>query len=106
MVEPKLVRAARRQAEFNRLRLCRRHCVPPPEVNVRIEAFTVDFLWRRQNLIVEVDGYGAHSGRQAFRDDRVRDARLTVSGYRVQRFSDWQLEHEPDAVAETVRSLL
>jgi very-short-patch-repair endonuclease len=125
-VEAKLVRAARRQAEFDRLplgadhrtdrtrselereflRLCRRHRLPPPEVNANVGPFTVDFLWRQELLIVEIDGYGAHSGRQAFRDDRVRDARLAVDGFRVQRFSDWQLEHEPGAVIKTVRSLL
>jgi hypothetical protein len=90
ILSPRLVRAARRQAEFDRLplgashvsdrtrselerdllRLCRRHRLPPPEVNVKIAEFTVDFLWRPQRLIVEVDGYHSHSGRQAFTDDR------------------------------------
>ena len=126
ILEPKLVRAACRQAEFDRLplgtdhrtdrtrselerdllRLFRRHRLPPPEVNASLGAYTVDFLWRPQRLIVEVDGYQSHSGRQAFTDDRVRDARLAVDGYRVQRFADWQLEHEPLALVETVRVLL
>jgi very-short-patch-repair endonuclease len=119
-------RRARRQAEFDRLPLsakhptdrtrselerdflglCRRHHLAAPEVNVRIEAYTVDFLWRDQRLIVEIDGYGAHSGRQAFTDDRVRDARLALAGHRVQRFDDWQLQHEPRMVVRTVRALL
>jgi very-short-patch-repair endonuclease len=126
VMEPRLVRAARRQAEFDRLplspahhsdrtrsdleraflALCRRHRLRPPEVNVRIGPHTVDFLWRPRRLIVETDGYGAHSGRQAFTDDRVRDAKLAVAGYRVHRFADWQLEHEPRAVAQTLRVLL
>lgn len=126
ILEPKLVRAARRQAEFDRLPLgtehrtdrtrselerellclCRRHRIPQPEVNVKIAGFTVDFLWRPQRLIVEVDGYGAHSGRQAFIDDRIRDARLAVAGYRVQRFDGWQLANEPKAVAQTLRVLI
>jgi very-short-patch-repair endonuclease len=119
-------RRARRQAEFDRLplsgthptdrtrselerdflNLCRRHHLAAPEVNVRIEAYTVDFLWRNQRLIVETDGYGAHAGRQAFIDDRVRDARLALLGWDVHRFSDWQIDHEPGEVAETLRALL
>jgi very-short-patch-repair endonuclease len=75
-------------------------------VNAKLGPYTVDFLWRPQHLIVEIDGYDAHCGRQAFTEDRVRDARLALAGFRVQRFSNWQLEHEPAAVAETVRTLL
>jgi len=126
VVGPKLVRAARRQAEFDRrpldpthasdrtrsdlerdfLRLCRRHRLPAPEVNARTGPFTVDFLWRRQRLIVEVDGYAAHSGRQAFTDDRIRDARLAVLGFDVQRIADCQFANDAGAVAETVRAIL
>jgi very-short-patch-repair endonuclease len=47
-----------------------------PEVNVPIGPYTVDFLWREWRLIVETDGWPAHRGRQAFEDDRVRDAYL------------------------------
>src|ERR671922_12174 len=58
------------------LRLCRRHHLPEPEVNVRVAGFTVDFLWRAERLAVETDGYGAHRGRQAFEDDRERELAL------------------------------
>jgi very-short-patch-repair endonuclease len=73
---------------------------------VRIGPYTVDFLWRETNLIVEVDGYRAHAGRQAFTDDRVRDARLAVLGFDVRRIADWQLTNEPRTVAETVLAVL
>ncbi len=69
------------------LRLCRRHRLPLPEVNVRMGPFVVDFLWRRQSLIVETDGYRFHRGRQAFEDDRVRDTELRLTGYEVIRFT-------------------
>ena len=41
-------RADRTRSELERLflRLCRRHRIPPPEVNARIGPFLVDFLWR------------------------------------------------------------
>jgi hypothetical protein len=61
--------------------------LPRPEVNVHVEGFVVDFLWRAERLIVEVDGYAFHSSRRAFRDDRSRDRRLQRAGYVVVRFT-------------------
>ena len=75
-------------------------------MNVPLDPYTVDFLWRRQRLVVELDGYRAHSGWQAFQDDHVRDTRLAERRYYVQRFSDWQIDREPDAVIRTLRGLI
>src|SRR5262249_39120353 len=43
------------EAEF--LDLCLRFRLPPPEVNVRIGQYLVDFLWRGTKVVVETDGY-------------------------------------------------
>lgn len=84
-------------------RICRRHELPAPELNVRVGGFEVDFLWRDRRLIVETDGYRYHRGRVAFEDDRDRDLRLTELDFRVLRFSEIQLENEPARVAAAVR---
>jgi very-short-patch-repair endonuclease len=88
------------------LRLCKRHRLPSPEVNVRVGPYVVDFLWREQRLIVEVDGYRAHRGRQAFEDDRQRDLELELLGYRVRRFSHAQVTRQGAMVAKSVRAAL
>lgn len=88
------------------LRLCRRHRLPMPEANVRIDSFMVDFVWRDRRLIVETDGYRFHRGRQAFEDDRARDVQLRMSGYQVTRFTYRQVTDEPTRVAAAVRKLL
>ena len=88
------------------LRVCRRYHLPAPEVNVRIGAFTVDFLWRAEHLVVEVDGYGSHRGRQAFEDDRARDVELRLLGYEVLRFTYRQVLDDPAGTARAVRALL
>lgn len=88
------------------LRLCRRHRLPTPEVNVFIGSHDVDFLWRDARLVVETDGYGFHRGRQAFEDDRARDLDLRTRGYDVLRFSYRQVIDEPDRIATVVRSVL
>ena len=86
------------------LRLCRRHDLPPPEVNVRIGRFTADFVWREQRLIVETDGFANHRGRQAFEDDRARELEFASLGFRTRRFSDTQVGEAPSAVAASLRA--
>lgn len=88
------------------LALCRRHRLPRPEVNVKVDRFEVDFLWREQQLVVEVDGWEAHRSRSAFEEDRARDARLAVLGYEVVRFTWRQVTHDGATVAKTIRALL
>jgi very-short-patch-repair endonuclease len=88
------------------LRLCRRHRIPAPKVNVRIGGFLVDFSWEGHRLIVEVDGYEFHGGRAEFEADRARDAQLALQGYRVLRFTYRQVTEEPRRVAATVSEML
>jgi very-short-patch-repair endonuclease len=118
--------AARREAEFLRLPigpehasdhtrselearflgLCRQYRLPRPEVNVQVGSFTVDFLWRTQRLVVEVDGWEAHGSRSAFESDRARDVELATMGYEVVRFTWNRVTDESAAVAAAIASLL
>jgi very-short-patch-repair endonuclease len=43
--------------------------------------YFADLVWEAGQLIVEIDGYGHHSSRQAFAADRQRDYELSASGY-------------------------
>jgi very-short-patch-repair endonuclease len=97
---------ARTELERRMLALCRRHRLPQPEVNVKLDRFDVDFLWRTQRLVVEVDGWESHRSRSAFEDDRARDARFAVLGYRVVRFTWRGVTGDGPGVAKTIRSLL
>jgi very-short-patch-repair endonuclease len=96
----------RSDLERDFLRLCRRHRLPAPEVNVRIGSREVDFLWREARLVVETDGYRYHRGRQAFEDDRARDLDLRSQGYDVLHFSYRQVTEEPERVGTVVRDAL
>ncbi|GAA4286704.1 hypothetical protein GCM10022262_10630 [Georgenia daeguensis] len=60
-------------------------------------------LFRKERLIVEVDGRRAH---QDFEADRARLNALTVAGYTVLRFTWRQLVHEPGSVLEQIRAML
>jgi very-short-patch-repair endonuclease len=96
----------RSELEARLLSLCRRHRLPKPEVNVRVDRFVVDALWREQRLIVEVDGWQSHGTRSAFEEDRARDARLKLRGYEVVRFTWRQIESDPRGAAAAIRALI
>lgn len=82
------------------------HRIPAPEVNPRIGRWEVDFLWRAEKLIVEADTWTYHRGSVAFEADHERDLDLRRLGYAIHRFTDRQLEGEPERVAADVREAL
>jgi very-short-patch-repair endonuclease len=88
----------RSEAEARFLRLIRRGAVASPKGNVMVEGVEVDFAWRTERLVVEIDGYAHHADRAAFERDRRRDGVLTAAGFRVIRFTWRQLDREPEAV--------
>ena len=75
-------------------------------MNVPLLDYVVDFLWAEARLVVEVDGRATHGTRRAFQADRDRDGRLAVAGYRVLRFTWWDVTRRPAVVADRVRRLL
>lgn len=62
-----------------------------PRLQVRIPGVgNVDFLIGTK-LVIEVDGWAYHANPDVFEHDRTRDARLSIRGYRVLRFSYQQV---------------
>ncbi|MGI9629114.1 MAG: type IV toxin-antitoxin system AbiEi family antitoxin domain-containing protein [Longimicrobiales bacterium] len=86
----------RSEAEVLFLSLVRRAELPLPRTNVVVEGLEVDILWRRERLVVEIDGFAFHGGRAAFERDRERDVRLTAAGFRVIRVTWRQLKERPE----------
>jgi very-short-patch-repair endonuclease len=68
--------------------------------------WTVDFLWRAEQIAVETDFYDYHRGRIAFQDDRERDLGLRRRGFEVHRFSESQVNGQPAEVAADLRDAL
>jgi very-short-patch-repair endonuclease len=96
----------RSQAEDRLLALIRAAELPAPETNIRIGRHEVDFLWREQRLVVEVDGFTFHSSRSAFERDRRRDAELGTLGFRVARVTWRQIVDEPVALVARLATAL
>jgi REase_MTES_1575 len=66
----------------------------------------VDLLFERARLVVEIDGFRAHSGRESFERDRRRQNQLIRLGYRVLHFTWRDLTEHPDSVVAQIRSML
>lgn len=66
----------------------------------------VDFAWPEQRVVVEVDGYTFHAGRDSYRADRRRTNALVLAGWRVLRFSWEDITERPDVVVAQVRAAL
>ena len=91
------------------LQLCRRAKLKPTrQVNVHDETFIgrVDFCFRDEMVIVEVDGRDSHTTRFDFENDRARDARLTAAGWTVLRFTWRQVKKQPDEVIAALHRTL
>lgn len=92
------------------LALCRRAGFPDPSLNAHILLggvhTEVDFLWRRQRVVVEVDSWKYHRQRGQFRRDRRRDQLLELEGWGHARFTDDEIACDPDHVENVLRNLL
>jgi predicted transcriptional regulator of viral defense system/very-short-patch-repair endonuclease len=88
------------------LDLVRAASLPPPAVNARINGYEVDFLWRAELLVVELDSWGFHRTRAAFERDRLRDDDLRVAGVEVVRLTWRRMQNEPDVVTDRLRRML
>ncbi|HMS63200.1 MAG TPA: DUF559 domain-containing protein [Solirubrobacteraceae bacterium] len=96
----------RSEAERRLLALIGRARLPAPATNVRAAGHEVDCLWLRERLVVEVDGYAYHAGRDAFERDRRRDADLLAAGHRVIRVTWRRIVDEPEAVIAAIAQAL
>ncbi len=93
------------------LKLCGAAGLPRPETAAWLSlpdgsAVKLDFLWRRERVAVECDGYRFHRTRQAFERDRARDAQLAAMGVTTLRFTWRQLTSEPERVISLVAAVL
>jgi very-short-patch-repair endonuclease len=92
------------------LALCRRAALPSPSVNAWIplpgEEMQFDFVWHRERVVVEVDGWDTHRTRRAFQEDRRRDRLLRLAGWERLRFTWHDVVDHPRQVEAETKSLL
>jgi predicted transcriptional regulator of viral defense system len=80
--------------------------LPTPEINVRVAGREVDALFRAERVIVELDGYRYHDGRESFERDRESDAASLDQGYATVRITWQRLGADPDREARRLQRIL
>ena len=68
-----------------------------------IENYIVDFICRKEKLILELDGR-SHDDKQE--QDRARDIRLNELGYRVVRIAESDVKYDLKNVIRTIEAYL
>jgi len=77
----------RSEAERRFLKLLRDGGLPAPLANQSFGRWELDFVWPEHRLVVEIDGYGFHSGPHAFHRDHEKDLALADARLDVRRFT-------------------
>ena len=80
--------------------------LPAPRINTWEEGCEIDAYWEAERFAVEVDGWEAHGGREAFESDRLRQEDLKLAGIDSIRITARRIEQEPQAVARRLKLLL
>jgi very-short-patch-repair endonuclease len=88
------LRITRKEAEKLFLATIREAGLPEPETQVWLEGFSVDFLWRPQRVVFEIDGFTFHTSRSAFDHDRRKDLVVKTAGWDPNRVSRDQVKYE------------
>ena len=70
------------------------------------QRFHPDVVFRAARLILEVDGFAFHSGREVFERDRRRQNTLVINGWQVLRLTWRMLTEDPDGVIALIRRAL
>jgi hypothetical protein len=96
----------RSEFEDGFLRFCERFGLPSPKVNTAVCGFEVDALFEAERVIVELDGWDFHQGRDSFERDRRRDADTLVAGLVTIRITWERLMGAPGPEAARLKTIL
>jgi very-short-patch-repair endonuclease len=99
----------RSELEDRFLRFLADRRLPPPRTNVWLQIgadwIEVDCVWPDGRVVAELDSWGHHATRAAFRRDRARDRRLRVAGWQPIRITAWDLAEDPHRLELELRTL-
>ena len=92
------------EAERLCLKIMIQHDLKPDATRAEIGPYRVDFLYEAERLVVEVDGYRFHRGRDRFVGDRRRRGGLLARGYEVFPITWPDLVERPEATMYSLRA--
>jgi very-short-patch-repair endonuclease len=105
LLDRRTFRLTRSGLERRFLPIARDAGLPRPLTRQVVNGFEVDFYWPHLGLIVESDGLRYHRTHAQQANDRIRDQIHTAAGLTVLRFTDEQIEYEPEYVRATLAAV-
>ena len=96
------------RSEFERrfVELCEWGRLPIPKFNVKVLGLTVDALWRKERVIIELDGKQGHGTLAQIARDHERDLRLRAAGFAVLRYTWGQITRRRELIVADLRRAL
>jgi predicted transcriptional regulator of viral defense system len=88
------------------LTFCETQNIPIPEMNVYVGRWLVDAVWRKQRVVVEIDGWRGHRSPAQLYEDHARDLGLRAMSFIVLRYARRQFIDTPADVAHDLTSFL
>jgi very-short-patch-repair endonuclease len=104
--DPTATAVTRSKREKRLLRLIREAGLPMPETNVPFGRFELDFFWRREGLVVEVDGETFHRAPGAVGRDREKDLAVRAASLEMMRFTGEHVMNRSVMVVATITGAL
>ncbi|MBK5233666.1 MAG: DUF559 domain-containing protein [Thermoleophilia bacterium] len=83
-------------------KICHENSIEMPKINRRVCGLKVDFVWPKQKVVVETDGFTFHGDLISFKRDHERLSILARGGYLRLAFTYWQITETPEEVIEAV----
>ena len=96
----------RSEFEDDFLEFCKRYGLPVPRLDIDLHGYEVDAYFEEARLVVECDGWKFHNDRQAFEDDRERDATMLLHGIATVRLTKRRLQSAPEREAARLHSII
>lgn len=75
-------------------------------LRVRGHLYYPDILFRRQRLVVEIDGFQHARDPEVFQSDRIRQNAFTLDGYATLRYTTHDVRHDRERLLHEVRTML
>jgi very-short-patch-repair endonuclease len=94
---------ARSEAERIFIRLLEQAGITGWTANLPVGGYKVDVGFPSCKVGCEIDGFAFHSSPEDFRNDRIRQNRLTLLGWQILRFTWLDLNEYPERVISDVR---
>jgi len=96
----------RSKAEQSLRKWLRAASLPSPQFNAQLGPWKVDAYWPEHRLVVEINGYGAHSSPWAHDRDHRKEQYLHAQGLTTRRFTALQAIDEPVLVIAGIAATL